>query len=647
MRRKFQSVLLTIALVCSMLLSDISVNAQTLTDGNLETKRGYEPITVFRVSTEGFKDMPAIEKIPSTEIPLEDQRYWKQFSSDYYYNYFLNDAEKAFWNELENMCITMATTEQNYSKQPTGDTYLSDVIDRWVPCDTSVPEDRMIDLMYLFMNSNPQYYFLSNEIGFTYTSWGDLYGGILVLYDEFTNGQTRKNYTRQFTGRIDAWLADAEQQVRPEEKVKRAHDIICQNVVYKANAFDQSAYSLVCMGESVCSGYAATTQMMLNSMGIECLFVASKDHAWNMVQLHGVWYGLDVTWNDGDNNQIYYRFYNKSRDTFRRDGHEEEIPYCDMLVDAPYDMFEGDNYVSPYFTRGNINYFRVNDNEYLADLLVKPLDTSISAPLTVNHNRKTYQVIGGSAEVGGVEDSSEQVMAFVERMYTVALGRNAEESGANYWAEQLLAGENDGAGIARGFFLSPEFMNSGHSNNEYVKRLYRTFFDREPAEEEVNYWMGKLANGESREFVLSGFVNSNEFDVLCSGFGISRGFLRQNGEAINPGISQFAERLYTKVLERAGEKEGVEYWTLLIADGVCTPEAAAKSFFKSPEYQNKKTSNTHYIEACYRTFMGREAEPDGMVYWKNVMANGATRDDVLAGFAASAEFQQILREYGL
>lgn len=240
-----------------------------------------------------------------------------------------------------------------------------------------------------------------------------------------------------------------------------------------------------------------------------------------------------------------------------------------------------------------------------------------------------------------------QLRAFVERMYTVALGREGEQSGIEYWVEKLLSGENNGAGIAQGFLLSPEFVNKNHTDSDYVKILYTTFFERVPVDNEANYWIGKLADGNRREAVLAGFVNSDEFDGLCSGYGISRGFMREDGTVINPGIIRFTERLYTKALERTGEKEGIEYWAIGIADGVLTPEEAAKSFFLSPEYVNKNTTDEQYIKALYRTFMDREAEADGLSFWKNHLNNGVTRETVLTGFARSTEFREIMAQYGL
>ena len=239
------------------------------------------------------------------------------------------------------------------------------------------------------------------------------------------------------------------------------------------------------------------------------------------------------------------------------------------------------------------------------------------------------------------------VVAFVSRMYTVALGRAAEADGLNFYTERLLSGDSNGACLAQSFLCSPEFLNKGYDNAQYVKVLYKTFFDREPAAEEVNYWVGQINSGKSRAFVLAGFVNSVEFDNLCASYGISRGFMREDGKPLNPGIGRFAERLYTVVLERAGEKEGIEYWSLGIANGVCTPKDAAKNFFLSAEYVNKNTSDAKYITTLYKAFMDREPEAGGVEYWQGVLSNGATREQILEGFADSAEFKAIMASFGL
>ncbi len=236
---------------------------------------------------------------------------------------------------------------------------------------------------------------------------------------------------------------------------------------------------------------------------------------------------------------------------------------------------------------------------------------------------------------------------FVERMYTVALEREADKEGADFWEEKLLNRSRDGAGLAQGFILSPEFKGYNYGDSKYIQILYKTFFNRAGDQSGISYWADAISAGTSREAVLAGFVNSVEFDDLCTYYGISRGVLREDGNALNPGIVLFAKRLYTKVLGREGDKSGVEYWAMQLADGISTPEEAARNFFFGDEYLAKNTSDADYIRALYLTFMDREADVSGLEYWKGMLSSGVSRESALAGFAASPEFRTIMVEYGL
>ncbi len=244
-------------------------------------------------------------------------------------------------------------------------------------------------------------------------------------------------------------------------------------------------------------------------------------------------------------------------------------------------------------------------------------------------------------------DRERQVKAFVERMYTVALGRASEAGGLEFWTNQLLGHGSDGAAVSAGFILSPEFRENDYSDEAYLEVLYRTFFNREMDEGGCIYWMQAMHEGKSREYILSNFVNSNEFEEICVGYGIIKGVMLEDGTTINPGISQFVERLYTTALERASERAGLEEWSVRITNGVNTPEEVAKFFFLSEEYVNKHTTNDKYVETLYLTFMDRDSESSGKAYWVAELEKGMSREAVLEGFANSKEFQEIMDRYGL
>ncbi len=243
---------------------------------------------------------------------------------------------------------------------------------------------------------------------------------------------------------------------------------------------------------------------------------------------------------------------------------------------------------------------------------------------------------------------ADPVEAFVERMYTVVLGRDAEEAGLNNWVTVLKAGTHDGAGIAAEFVLGEEFKLKNLDNSAFLDVLYKTFFNREADEAGKAFWMSVLEAGNTREFVLSNFVNLDEFTLVCEAYGIQRGVLFENGAACNPGVVQFVNRLYTLVMGRAADKDGLYLWTLSLTVGAETATSAGKSFFNGAEYALKATDNMTYVKDLYAVFMGREADESGLDYWANtVLGAGFTRDWVLEEFAKSDEFKAIAAGYGL
>lgn len=245
------------------------------------------------------------------------------------------------------------------------------------------------------------------------------------------------------------------------------------------------------------------------------------------------------------------------------------------------------------------------------------------------------------------ESISNLVGDFVRRMYIVALNRESEPQGEKYWVDRLQGHESDGAAIAYGFIMSEEFQKRSLSDEEYIEVLYRTFFDRPADAEGRESWLSALETGRSRGYVLSGFVNSVEFDTLCDSFGIIRGTMREDGSTCNVGIRQFVERQYTKVLNRVGEKEGIAFWTEEIIYGRQTPEEVGKLFFQSEEFLARNLNDADYVEVLYETFLGRASEPEGKNFWIQKLEAGMSRNAVLEGFSQSQEFARILDDYGL
>lgn len=92
------------------------------------------------------------------------------------------------------------------------------------------------------------------------------------------------------------------------EKVLSLHDYLILNCKYdyensKAGTLPDSAYTAygaLVKGKAVCEGYAEAFLYLMNKVGVPCRLVKSKsmNHTWNVVQLDGKWYHVDVTYDD-------------------------------------------------------------------------------------------------------------------------------------------------------------------------------------------------------------------------------------------------------------------------------------------------------------------------------------------------------------
>lgn len=115
----------------------------------------------------------------------------------------------------------------------------------------------------------------------------------------------------------------------------------------------RSVYGVFVNKKAVCAGYAKAMQYLLNLCGIDCTYVTSETHAWNLINLGGNYYHLDATWGDNSNNKDdnelndvinYDCFCITSKELECFDSHTPEnsfpLPEC-TAVDCNYHRHEG------------------------------------------------------------------------------------------------------------------------------------------------------------------------------------------------------------------------------------------------------------------------------------------------------------------
>ncbi|WP_434309613.1 DUF4214 domain-containing protein [Hominifimenecus sp. rT4P-3] len=243
---------------------------------------------------------------------------------------------------------------------------------------------------------------------------------------------------------------------------------------------------------------------------------------------------------------------------------------------------------------------------------------------------------------------TDPVEGFVYRLYEQVLGRQPEAQGMRDWTQCLHNRAGTGAQVASGFIFSMEYERRNVSDSEFVEMLYRTMMNRQSDAAGKQSWLRLLKSGVTRHYVFAGFVYSQEFQNVCRSYGIDRGDYTL-GEVVdqNADVTAFASRMYTVVLERPYDKEGLSDWTRLLLSHEMGGGELSKGFFNSREFGNKHLSDRDFVTICYRTYLNREPDSRGLNDWLAVLGRGSSREEVLDGFIWSREFGKLCNEYGI
>ncbi len=154
----------------------------------------------------------------------------------------------------------------------------------------------------------------------------------LTLDFNMTEDERIRSY-RNFYNMTNSILLEVE-NLGTYERERRLHDILIQRIEYDGGAdMNQSAYSALVEGKSVCAGYARAYQYLMQRLGIPCYYCtgyAGEEHAWNIVALDDGYYNVDLTWDDTPGGE--YDYFNKTdedyADTHIRQDLSINLPQC-------------------------------------------------------------------------------------------------------------------------------------------------------------------------------------------------------------------------------------------------------------------------------------------------------------------------------
>lgn len=149
---------------------------------------------------------------------------------------------------------------------------------------------------------------------------------VLTLYSGSINTEKAVNAAiAKYEAKLDEIVAAAKAAgTQPKEQIEFVNKYICDNTVYSfgteikdgrnvdtpAAAYISTAYGSLVNGQAICGGYAKGFKAVMDRLGIPCVCVQGyskrngnmEPHMWNYVELDGMWYAVDVTFNDTGSN---------------------------------------------------------------------------------------------------------------------------------------------------------------------------------------------------------------------------------------------------------------------------------------------------------------------------------------------------------
>ena len=118
--------------------------------------------------------------------------------------------------------------------------------------------------------------------------------------------------------------------------------------------------------------------------------------------------------------------------------------------------------------------------------------------------------------------------------------------------------------------------------------------------------------------------------------------------ALDEGVRNFVGHLYTLVLGREAELEGLDAWTDALCDKKSSGVDIGYGFVFSDECKDRNLSNEEFVEILYKTFLNRpSSDEEGKKAWVSQLVAGVEREKVFEGFIYSPEFAQVCDAYGI
>ncbi len=206
---------------------------------------------------------------------------------------------------------------------------------------------------------------------------------------------------------------------------------------------------------------------------------------------------------------------------------------------------------------------------------------------------------------------------FAMQMYRDFLYREGENTGIDFWVDTVNSGALSKIKVVEKFFDSAEFSELIAP----ISRLYYAYFSRIPDYEGLLFHIGSVKSGVPLSGVSEQFAQSPEF-------------VNTYGALSN---EDFVTTVYSNVLNRAPDSEGLQYWKTKLDNNEMTRGEMMIGFSESDEFKASNFTST-FVTMMYVGMLRRTPELDGFNFWKDSINSGVAPLDLIDDFFYSQEY---------
>jgi len=211
--------------------------------------------------------------------------------------------------------------------------------------------------------------------------------------------------------------------------------------------------------------------------------------------------------------------------------------------------------------------------------------------------------------------------AFVYRCYRDLLFRAPEPEGLEFWVDELESGRLTRAGFVEAVLSSEEYRDKWR-NRLFVALMYDGVFERTPDQGGYECYVDALdSSALTWEQMLDAWLNSTEWNTRF-------------GELNN---TEFVTKLYTGMLHRQPDSEGLNYWVNVLENGELSRSELIISFYECSEYQ-MVNAERKFVYQLYLGLLRRVPDVEGYHYWVGELHSGTLRETVINAFLACSEY---------